>query len=69
LADLGAALVMEFVTREDPMVRQLLRNRDDIFEDYNQQVFEASLAARFTVRTSQPLQSGTRILYFATPRI
>ena len=69
LADLGAALVMEFVTREDPMVQQLLRNRDDIFEDYNQPVFEASLAARFTVRTSQPLPSGTRILYFATPRI
>jgi hypothetical protein len=67
LGDLGGELVIEFVTRQDPMVVTLLRNRDDQYADYDEQVFERELAARFTIAKRQALGSGTRIMYHARP--
>lgn len=67
LRDLGGELVIEFVTRRDPMVVTLLRNKDDHSADYDEQVFERELAARFTIAKRQPLGSGTRIMYHARP--
>jgi SAM-dependent methyltransferase len=69
LADLGGALVVEFPTREDPMVQKLLKpKRAGLHDDYAQEVFERCLSEAFDVRRKQRLSSGTRILYFATPR-
>jgi precorrin-6B methylase 2 len=65
LSDLGGDLVIEFVTREDPMVVTLLRNKEDHYADYDEAVFERELAARFRVVARQPLGSGTRIMYHA----
>jgi hypothetical protein len=65
LRDLGGDLVIEFVTRKDPMVLTLLRNKDDQYADYDEQVFERELAARFSILKRQPLGSGTRIMYHA----
>jgi hypothetical protein len=65
LSDLGGDLVIEFVTREDPMVVTLLRNKEDHYADYDEAVFERELAARFRVVTRLPLGSGTRIMYHA----
>jgi SAM-dependent methyltransferase len=65
LGELGADLVIEFVTRDDPMVRALLRNKDDQYTDYDQALFDRELASRFTLVRRQPLGSGTRILYYA----
>ena len=31
--------IVEFVSKEDPMVKGLLFNREDIFPDYNLQTF------------------------------
>jgi SAM-dependent methyltransferase len=67
LRSLGAHLIIEFVTRDDPMVKTLLRNKEDQYADYQLEVFERELAARFTVEKRQPLGSGTRIMYFASP--
>ena len=67
LRDLGGELVIEFVTRRDPMVETLLRNKEDHYSDYDEQVFERELAARFTIAKRQPLGSGTRIMYHARP--
>ena len=67
LRDLGGELVIEFVTREDPMVVTLLRNKDEQYADYDEKVFERELAARFTIVRRQPLGSGTRIMYYARP--
>jgi len=64
---LGGDLVIEFVTREDPMVVGLLRNKEDHYADYHQEVFERELAARFTILRQQPLGSGTRVMYHARP--
>jgi SAM-dependent methyltransferase len=69
LADLGGALVVEFPTREDPMVQRLLaRKRDGLHPDYERGYFERCLGEAFDVSRSEPLASGTRILYFATPK-
>ena len=69
LRDLGGALLIEFPTREDPMVQELLgRKRDGLHPDYERGFFERCLDEAFDVRRSEPLPSGTRVLYFATPR-
>jgi SAM-dependent methyltransferase len=68
LADLGTALVIEFVGRDDEMVETLLRNKHDQYDDYRPEVFEALLAEHFDVRDRQPLKGGKRSIYFALPR-
>lgn len=67
-AELGTSLVIEFVTKQDPMVQKLLRGRRDNYDDYEIDVFERLLNEMFDVVRSEPLQSGTRTLYFAEPR-
>lgn len=68
LRDLGGDLVIEFVTRGDPMVATLLRNKEDHYSDYDTEIFERELDARFTIVRRQALGSGTRIMYHAQPR-
>ncbi len=69
LGDLGASLVIEFPTRDDPMVHRLLdAKRDADHPDYRLDGFERLLAERFTVERREPLPSGTRLLYLAQPR-
>jgi hypothetical protein len=68
LADLGTALVIEFVGRDDEMVATLLRNKHDQYDDYRPEVFEALLSEHFEVRDRQTLKDGKRSIYFALPR-
>jgi hypothetical protein len=69
LAELGGALVVEFPTREDPMVQRLLApKREGLHPEYERGYFERCLGEAFDVRRSEELGSGTRILYFATPK-
>jgi hypothetical protein len=69
LASLGTALVIEFPTREDPMVKQLLApKRDGLHPDYELGFFERTLNEAFHVERSERLESGTRVLYFASPK-
>jgi hypothetical protein len=69
LAELGAALVIEFPTREDPMVRRLLAGkRDETHADYDLPAFEALLSERFEVDRRLELSSGTRVMFGARPR-
>lgn len=68
LAGLGTALVIEFVGRDDEMVQTLLRNKDDQYDDYHLDPFEAELALHFDVRASRPLKGGKRKIYFALPK-
>ncbi len=67
LADLGTALVIEFVSRDDEMVEMLLRNKDDQYDDYRPEVFESSLSEHFEIRDRQSLKGGRRSIYFALP--
>ena len=69
LASLGTSLVIEFITKEDPMVKILLRNKEDNYADYEIKYFEQCLGRAFDVAQRKMLTSGTRILYFAQARI
>jgi SAM-dependent methyltransferase len=69
LAELGSALVVEFPTREDPMVKKLLaRKREGLHPDYELGHFERCLAEAFTIDRSERLGSGTRVLFLARPK-
>ena len=69
LATLGGSLVIEFPTREDPMVEKLLApKREGLHPDYEIGNFERVLGEAFVVERSERLQSGTRVLYFAKPK-
>ena len=65
LSGLGGSLVIEFVRRDDPMVRMLLRNKEDQYNDYRMESFEECLGKYFRVHRRQELPSGSRVLYFA----
>jgi hypothetical protein len=69
LASLGTSLVIEFPTREDPMVKKLLApKREGLHPDYELTFFERCLNEAFEVDRSERLESGTRVLYFARPK-
>lgn len=68
LADLGTAVVIEFVGRDDEMVKALLANREDQYDDYEEATFRDLLAARFEIQREEPLKGGKRRIFFATPR-
>jgi len=68
LATLHSDLVIEFVTKQDPMVETLLRNKDDRYDDYDQGFMETCLAKHFETVRTLPLESGTRTLYHCKRR-
>jgi SAM-dependent methyltransferase len=69
LASLGGELVIEFVTREDPMVERLLAaKREGLHAEYTREAFERLLEERYRVDRRVELGSGTRVLYHAVPR-
>jgi hypothetical protein len=67
LRSLGTCLVIEFVTRDDPMVRTLLRNKRDDYDDYNRDHFERCLEDGFNIERCVQLACGTRVLYHCSP--
>lgn len=69
LRELGAAVVIEFVRRNDPMVERLLAaKREDNHPDYDEAFFERVLGEAFAVERREELPSGTRVLYHVRPR-
>ncbi|RJP27563.1 MAG: SAM-dependent methyltransferase [Candidatus Omnitrophota bacterium] len=56
-------LVIEFVPKEDSQVQRLLQNREDIFTDYNQKIFEQEFSNWFTILEKVPIAQTTRTLY------
>ena len=56
-------MVIEFVTRDDGMVKKLLLNKEDQYHDYHLENFEAELGRHFQVVQRQALGSGNRYLY------
>lgn len=68
LAGLGADLIIEFVTKDDLMVKKLLRNKEDIYDDYALPLFEAALRKHFEIVRQASLQNGQRVLYFGRRR-
>ena len=67
LTSFGSSLILEFVTREDPMVRKLLLNKEDQYTDYHVEYFEKYLASRCRIVRRDAVSSGARILYHTEP--
>ncbi len=68
LAGLGTEVVIEFVTRQDPMVQALLHHKRDNYSDYEVGYFERSLAEAFNIVRREVLPCETRILYYGKAR-
>ena len=68
LGDLGGSLIIEFVTKRDPMVEILLRNKEDIYDDYDLGFFEQCLGNRFRIKDREVVEGETRVLFFAQPK-
>lgn len=55
--------LIEWIDKTDPMVRFMLRNREDIFRDYSEENFRMALKNRFSEVQPIDLSIGTRRLY------
>src|SRR5690606_1318921 len=67
-AELAPALVIEFVPKSDAKVRTLLASREDIFDDYTQDGFEAAFSALYDIEDRQPVPGSERTLYLLRRR-
>lgn len=63
LASFNADLILEFVSRDDPMVKKLLLNKRDNYSDYSLDNCEAVLRQHFHIELSEKLLSGSRVIF------
>ncbi len=63
LVALAPSGVIEFVPKIDPMVQQMLRNRSDVFPDYNVDKFRQELARRSLIVNELIVSSSGRTLF------
>lgn len=63
LSGIGKWLIIEFVPKEDEKVKILLKNRKDIFDNYNQQCFEEQFRNYFSIEESVMIRNSNRVLY------
>ena len=67
-AGLAPQLVIEFVPKDDPMVRTLLATREDVFDDYTIDGFRAAFGATWAIADEVGVHSTTRVLLRMTRR-
>ncbi|MEO8252260.1 MAG: class I SAM-dependent methyltransferase [Chloroflexota bacterium] len=63
LARLGPNLVVEWVPKEDPMVKRLLATREDIFPDYTIDGFRAAFQEKFDILEEAPVEDSGRVMF------
>ena len=57
--------IIEFVPKQDPMVRELLALRDDIFSDYTEDYFFECVARRGRiVETKTVTRTGRKLVWY-----
>jgi ribosomal protein L11 methylase PrmA len=64
LVSLAPQGVIEFVQKSDPTVQQLLSLREDIFDAYTQDAFEAALGGKARIVKSERVAATGRTLYW-----
>jgi hypothetical protein len=67
-ADVCHHLIIEFVPRSDSQVQRLLRTREDIFETYDAEHFEAAMSKPFEIIEREPVEGSERTLYLMRRR-
>jgi len=63
LFTLSDKVLIEFVPKNDPMVKGLLANRMDVFSDYCEESFENELSSFAEVQDKQIINGSSRALY------
>ena len=61
-------LVVEFIPKEDSQVQRLLASREDIFPDYNAEIFERIFSRKFVIHRVESIQESSRRLYLMEGR-
>jgi ribosomal protein L11 methylase PrmA len=67
-ADMAPFAVVEFVPKEDPMVRRLLATREDVFPQYTLDGFRAAATERFEIVREQQIEDSPRVLFLLRRR-
>jgi hypothetical protein len=62
------SLIIEFVPKDDSQVQKLLLNRKDIFDEYDENLFEKEFSNYFEIVVKEKIQSSERILYLMKKR-
>lgn len=57
------SLIIEFVPKSDTQVQRLLENREDIFTNYNQKIFENEFSKYFSILEFKKIINSERSLY------
>ena len=68
LAELAPWAVVEFVPKDDPMVRRLLATREDVFPDYTLDGFRDAAGGRFEVVEERPIDESPRVMFLLRRR-
>lgn len=63
LKDMGGYLIIEFVPKTDEKVIQLLKDREDIFEQYHEEGFRSAFGKFFRVLKEEPIAGTGRKLF------
>lgn len=63
IVDWAPSGVIEFVPKTDPTVQTMLALREDIFDSYSREAFEASLTRRTRIVEHEEITSSQRTLY------
>lgn len=63
-ADACDQLLIEFVPKEDPKIKDMLKWRKDIFENYNEDRFQSAFEKYFVLKKKIPVSGSQRIIYF-----
>jgi hypothetical protein len=66
LSQVCRSLIIEFVPKSDSQVQKLLSSREDIFGEYDQQIFEREFSEFFVIQHSEPITDTDRVLYLMT---
>lgn len=56
-------LIIEFIPKSDSYVQKLLKTREDIFDEYNQENFEKTFSERFTIEEVKNVTESERLIY------
>jgi SAM-dependent methyltransferase len=62
-ARLAPSAIVEFVPKDDPMVRRLLSSRRDVFPEYTVDGFERAFGSHLRIVARMPIVDSTRIVY------
>lgn len=68
LARLAGRAIVEFVPRDDAMVRHMMARREHVFADYHRDAFERAFSASFAIEDHVTLDPSARVLYLLRAR-